>query len=94
MQADNKTVSVGLKKSEDAGIINNQQASLTFKYDTILQNTSQDGVFTQCATEVVDNVINGYNGTIFAYGQTAGHRALHSLPFFQLHFSFSSAQLI
>jgi hypothetical protein len=69
VQADNKTVSVGLKKL-DQGIINNQQDSMTFKYDTILQNTSQDGVFTQCAAEVVDNVLNGYNGTIFAYGQT------------------------
>lgn len=69
MQADNKTVSVGLTK-KDQGLINNQADAVTFKYDNILQNTSQDGVFTQCATEVVDNVLNGYNGTIFAYGQT------------------------
>lgn len=70
VQPDKKTLNINLKKNEFAGLINNQQESIQFKYDSILQNMSQEGVFGCCAHEVVDNVLSGYNGTIFAYGQT------------------------
>ncbi|KAK3249053.1 Kinesin heavy chain [Cymbomonas tetramitiformis] len=67
---DRRTVLVDLKKKEEAGPVNNQQENLTFKFESILQTTSQEGVFTQCAQEVCDNVLTGYNGTVFTYGQT------------------------
>ncbi|XP_062895343.1 kinesin heavy chain isoform X2 [Mobula hypostoma] len=34
-------------------------------------NTSQDQVYNACAKQIVRDVLAGYNGTIFAYGQTS-----------------------
>lgn len=42
----------------------------TFDYVAEEQRT-QEEMFLNCAKEVADNVIEGYNGTIFAYGQTS-----------------------
>ena len=35
-------------------------------------DTTQDLVFEKCASISVNDVMEGYNGTIFAYGQTGG----------------------
>lgn len=43
----------------------------TFSFDAILgPAANQENVYTSTAVDVVDNVLNGYNGTIIAYGQT------------------------
>ncbi|XP_061582693.1 kinesin heavy chain isoform X1 [Cololabis saira] len=34
-------------------------------------NTTQEQVYSACAKQIVKDVLGGYNGTIFAYGQTA-----------------------
>uniref|UniRef100_A0A1A7Y945 Kinesin-like protein n=1 Tax=Iconisemion striatum TaxID=60296 RepID=A0A1A7Y945_9TELE len=34
-------------------------------------NTTQEQVYNTCAKQIVKDVLSGYNGTIFAYGQTA-----------------------
>eukprot|EP00741_Cyanophora_paradoxa_P010150 tig00020510_g9825.t1 len=68
--SDKKTISIRLKPNEKAGAVNNAQNSYTFKYDTVLYNTSQEAVFEDCAREIVNSVLEGYNGTIMAYGQT------------------------
>ncbi|XP_020315106.1 kinesin heavy chain isoform X3 [Oncorhynchus tshawytscha] len=34
-------------------------------------NTTQEQVYNACAKQIVKDVLGGYNGTIFAYGQTA-----------------------
>ncbi|GMH37608.1 hypothetical protein BSKO_05481 [Bryopsis sp. KO-2023] len=67
---DNSSVVVDIPKSDEAGIINNQVSNVSFKFDGILENVSQEGFYTTCAHEVVDSVLAGYNGTIFCYGQT------------------------
>ena len=36
----------------------------------MLVDASQDTVFTRCAKDILDNVMEGYNGTLLAYGQT------------------------
>ncbi|XP_033751791.1 LOW QUALITY PROTEIN: kinesin heavy chain-like [Pecten maximus] len=42
-----------------------------FKFNYIFNNTAtQDEVFDVAAKEIVEGFLNGYNGTIFAYGQT------------------------
>ena len=41
-----------------------------FLVDGILSNSSQEEVYGGCAHDVVSGVMNGINGTIFAYGQT------------------------
>jgi len=66
---DNRTVSVSLKRTEQ-GLINNSADAIQFEFDTILHDASQESVFTQCAAEVCESVLAGYNGTVFAYGQT------------------------
>ncbi|XP_042260689.1 kinesin heavy chain-like isoform X1 [Thunnus maccoyii] len=43
-----------------------------YVFDRVLPpNTSQEGVYDQCAKQIVKDVLGGYNGTIFAYGQTS-----------------------
>ncbi|MEQ2267805.1 Kinesin heavy chain isoform 5C, partial [Xenotaenia resolanae] len=34
-------------------------------------NTTQEQVYNACAKQIVRDVLDGYNGTIFAYGQTS-----------------------
>jgi len=64
------SIDMRLPKEESAGAVNNQQESWHFKVDKVLQNASQEQVFDCCALDVVKSVMEGYNGTIMAYGQT------------------------
>jgi kinesin family protein 3/17 len=42
-----------------------------FTFDSVYDwNSEQENVFTETAFTICENVIQGYNGTIFAYGQT------------------------
>ncbi|XP_048857197.1 kinesin heavy chain isoform X2 [Brienomyrus brachyistius] len=43
-----------------------------YVFDRVLPpNTAQDQVYDTCAKQIVKDVLGGYNGTIFAYGQTS-----------------------
>uniref|UniRef100_A0A671NBJ0 Kinesin-like protein n=1 Tax=Sinocyclocheilus anshuiensis TaxID=1608454 RepID=A0A671NBJ0_9TELE len=43
-----------------------------YVFDRVFQsNTTQEQVYTACAQQIVKDVLGGYNGTIFAYGQTS-----------------------
>ncbi|KAJ3393873.1 Kinesin-like protein kif9 [Entophlyctis sp. JEL0112] len=68
--ADNKNVHIHIPKGSDGGFINNQQENWDFRFDNILHNASQDKVYEECATSIVKSVMEGYHGTIMAYGQT------------------------
>uniref|UniRef100_A0A8C3A6R4 Kinesin-like protein n=1 Tax=Cyclopterus lumpus TaxID=8103 RepID=A0A8C3A6R4_CYCLU len=47
-------------------------ASKPYMYDKVFQsNTTQEQVYNACAQKIVKDVLEGYNGTIFAYGQTS-----------------------
>ncbi|XP_067841264.1 kinesin-like protein KIF6 isoform X3 [Heptranchias perlo] len=53
------------------GFINNKRESYKFKFQRIFdQGAKQEDVFESIAKPVAENVLAGYNGTIFAYGQT------------------------
>lgn len=40
-----------------------------FTFDSVYDwNSQQDNVFSESAWPIIDNVLHGYNGTIFAYG--------------------------
>lgn len=67
---DTNSIDMRLPKDSTAGIVNNQQESWHFKVDRVLSNASQEQVFECCASEVVRSVMDGYNGTVMAYGQT------------------------
>ena len=58
-------------KEEMEGFVNNKKNEYKFKFDKIFdQNCVQEDIFESVAEPVIDNVLSGYNGTIFAYGQT------------------------
>jgi ribose 5-phosphate isomerase RpiB len=43
----------------------------TFTFDNVFDwNSTQSDVYTETAKPIVDSVLEGYNGTVFAYGQT------------------------
>ncbi|MBN3324764.1 KIF5A protein, partial [Atractosteus spatula] len=43
-----------------------------YVFDRVLPpNTAQENVYDACAKQIVKDVLGGYNGTIFAYGQTS-----------------------
>lgn len=47
-------------------------AGKTYQFDHILKpNITQENVYNKAAKNIVKDVLNGYNGTIFAYGQTS-----------------------
>lgn len=53
------------------GYINNKREVYKFRFDKVFdQDCKQDEIFEEVAQGVIDNVLTGYNGTIFAYGQT------------------------
>lgn len=64
-------VNFDLEKRSADGQVDNTKTHFKFKFDGILpmQVTQQD-VFEQVAKPVIDDVLQGINGTIFAYGQT------------------------
>jgi kinesin family protein 6/9 len=64
------SIDMFMGKSEGAGIVNNQQETWHFKLDKVLRDVSQESVFSFCAMDVIHSVMEGYNGTIMAYGQT------------------------
>lgn len=42
-----------------------------FTFDHVYDwNTRQVDIYNTCAAHIIENVLEGYNGTIFAYGQT------------------------
>uniref|UniRef100_A0A096NSN1 Kinesin-like protein n=4 Tax=Cercopithecidae TaxID=9527 RepID=A0A096NSN1_PAPAN len=48
------------------------QQGKPYVFDRVLPpNTSQEQVYNACAKQIVKDVLEGYNGTIFAYGQTS-----------------------
>ncbi|XP_033901160.2 kinesin heavy chain-like isoform X1 [Acipenser ruthenus] len=55
-------------KEDDTVVI----AGKPYIFDKVLPpNTSQENVYNACAKQIVKDVLGGYNGTIFAYGQTS-----------------------
>lgn len=47
-------------------------AGKSYAFDRVFPtNTTQEQVYNACAKQIVKDVLGGYNGTIFAYGQTS-----------------------
>jgi kinesin family protein 3/17 len=76
VQMDTKTGSVTI---EDPRTGNGQgDIPKTFTFDTVFDsNCTQNEVYSLTAREIVDGVLQGYNGTVFAYGQTGTGKVLH-----------------
>uniref|UniRef100_A0A8C7XSW3 Kinesin-like protein n=1 Tax=Oryzias sinensis TaxID=183150 RepID=A0A8C7XSW3_9TELE len=55
-------------QGEDTVVI----AGKPYMFDRVFQSsTTQEQVYNACAQKIVKDVLEGYNGTIFAYGQTS-----------------------
>ncbi|XP_063683098.1 kinesin-like protein KIF9 isoform X2 [Bolinopsis microptera] len=52
------------------GHINNQVSDWSFPMDRVFHNAAQDSVYNDCVSQIVDKALDGYNGTVMAYGQT------------------------
>ncbi len=70
--ADENLSQLGLRVPKDAStVINNQRENYNFQFQKVFDvDVQQQELFDVVAKDVVDNVLEGYNGTIFAYGQT------------------------
>uniref|UniRef100_A0A6I8SZF0 Kinesin-like protein n=1 Tax=Xenopus tropicalis TaxID=8364 RepID=A0A6I8SZF0_XENTR len=56
-------------KGEDTVVVG---PSKPYVFDKVFpSNTTQEHVYSACAKQIVKDVLDGYNGTIFAYGQTS-----------------------
>ena len=75
LDLEKKTIEVFIPKDDSQGLINNQQENWKFKFNEFLHNSSQEEVYDVCSQEIVHNVIEGYNGTILAYGQTGAGKS-------------------
>ncbi|KAK4542012.1 hypothetical protein LTR36_007212 [Oleoguttula mirabilis] len=57
--------------SDDSCTVTSREASGAFTFDRVFPtNTAQADVFDYSIRSTVDDVLAGYNGTVFAYGQT------------------------
>jgi hypothetical protein len=61
---------IAMNKDDSQGLVNNSRERFDFRFTRLFdQSTTQEEVFDNVAKGVVDSVLDGYNGTIFAYGQ-------------------------
>lgn len=66
------SVKISLGQKDKAKYSGGHYKNYEFSFDGVLdENASQEQVFEVVATHIVDKFLDGYNGTIFAYGQTA-----------------------
>uniref|UniRef100_A0A3Q3NC29 Kinesin-like protein n=1 Tax=Mastacembelus armatus TaxID=205130 RepID=A0A3Q3NC29_9TELE len=70
-------------KEDDTVVITGK----SYVFDRVLPpNTSQEQVYEQCAKQIVKDVLGGYNGTIFAYGQTSsGKTHTMEVSYFEIY---------
>ncbi|KAL0254443.1 Kinesin heavy chain [Diplodia seriata] len=63
-------------QSEDTCSIKSNEASGDFTFDRVFGMTSrQHEIFDYSIRPTVDDILNGYNGTVFAYGQTGAGKS-------------------
>jgi len=79
---------------EKSGVIeikspdHDNDASKTFSFDSVFsEHSTQRQIYDTCAAPVVSSVLDGYNGTIFAYGQTGAGKT-HTSTHLSVHTSF------
>ena len=58
------------QKRDRGNGVNNSPADWSFRADRIIHNASQETVYDESGRDIVHSVLEGYNGTIMAYGQT------------------------
>lgn len=71
-----KTIAVHMGRQGKGveGGVNNQPTEWRFQFDELLAEATQETVYEVAAKDIVESVMQGYNGTIMAYGQTGAVR--------------------
>ena len=68
-----KTISIKLAEENHGEkgnrVPRNQQDAWRFKFHNVLSDVSQDKVFDEVGQNLIRSTLDGYNGTIMAYGQ-------------------------
>ena len=59
---------MNFEKDANAGLTNNQTDAWTFNFEKILHNASQDETYEATANDIIQSVVEGYNGTVMCYG--------------------------
>ncbi|KAL2817491.1 P-loop containing nucleoside triphosphate hydrolase protein [Aspergillus cavernicola] len=63
-------------ENEQTCSINSREASGAFTFDRVFpMDSRQDDIFSFSIAPTVDDILNGYNGTVFAYGQTGAGKS-------------------
>ncbi|EER44407.1 kinesin heavy chain [Histoplasma capsulatum H143] len=63
-------------ESDDTCKINSKEAAGAFTFDRVFgMDSKQQDVFDFSIRSTVDDILNGYNGTVFAYGQTGAGKS-------------------
>ncbi|KAF2138021.1 uncharacterized protein K452DRAFT_301401 [Aplosporella prunicola CBS 121167] len=63
-------------ETEDTCNIQSNEAAGAFTFDRVFDmNSRQEDVFNFSIRPTVDDILNGYNGTVFAYGQTGAGKS-------------------
>jgi len=71
VDTEEKKITFDFKKDPSKGYVNNSDFRRDYYFtDLFDQPAKQTEVFEAVARDVIDNCLDGYNGTIFAYGQT------------------------
>lgn len=85
VEAISNTVAAITKPEKPSSSTRSNKSQYTFKYDRIIrpQDTQAD-VFVDAAQGVVSSTLDGYNGTVIAYGQT-GTGKTHTMEGDQVH---------
>jgi kinesin family protein 6/9 len=64
------TIKLNMGKAQSKAVLQNRKSNYAFKYDRVLHNASQETIFHLMVEDIVRSVLEGHNGTVFAYGQT------------------------
>lgn len=56
----------------------NRPEKFHFKFDKILHDASQETVFDECMPPLIYGALEGYNGTVMAYGQVSTQGSIHT----------------
>ncbi|OQD72574.1 hypothetical protein PENDEC_c020G04656 [Penicillium decumbens] len=63
-------------EGEDSCTIQSNEGTGAFTFDRVFpMDTAQDDIFNFSVRPTVDDILNGYNGTVFAYGQTGAGKS-------------------
>ncbi|EGS21571.1 kinesin-like protein [Thermochaetoides thermophila DSM 1495] len=63
-------------EGQDTCIIDSENAQGTFTFDRVFDmGAKQADIFNYSIKSTVDDILNGYNGTVFAYGQTGAGKS-------------------